>query len=244
MDSFIPDSINEFRNNLNQYYTPESRLNSKLRLYKQHRGLLQGEVSRHDISRGDHPLQQHHNSLLEFEDKTSEKNLLKLQDLFEIALTTLAYLSFGMFILQVIMCITMTKTDSSVMILPTTSELEVEDEERRRNTRELPFEDITASRDLNQLIKHVLISMNAPVNTEKDDHNCLLSHLCKINKKTRIIKDIKHYWKTMLSFGICWLSTTRFLSWSSSSFAMKCMNAALTGLGNGKCFDLQFCPGP
>lgn len=30
-----------------------------------------------------------------------------LKDLFDIALTTLAFLSFGMFILQVIMCVTM-----------------------------------------------------------------------------------------------------------------------------------------
>lgn len=32
-----------------------------------------------------------------------------LKDLFDIALTTLAFLSFGMFILQVIMCVTMVK---------------------------------------------------------------------------------------------------------------------------------------
>lgn len=32
---------------------------------------------------------------------------MSLKDLFDIALTTLAFLSFGMFILQVLMCITM-----------------------------------------------------------------------------------------------------------------------------------------
>lgn len=38
-------------------------------------------------------------------DKSSSKEMT-LRDIFDIALTTLAFLSFGMFILQVIMCIT------------------------------------------------------------------------------------------------------------------------------------------
>jgi hypothetical protein len=41
-----------------------------------------------------------------------------LKDLFDIALTTLAFLSFGMFFLQVIMCITMTKTDNNMLMMP------------------------------------------------------------------------------------------------------------------------------
>lgn len=32
---------------------------------------------------------------------------MTLRDIFDIALTTLAFLSFGMFVLQVLMCITM-----------------------------------------------------------------------------------------------------------------------------------------
>lgn len=38
---------------------------------------------------------------------------LGLKDLFDIALTTLAFLSFGLFILQVLMCITMTRVPTS-----------------------------------------------------------------------------------------------------------------------------------
>lgn len=40
-----------------------------------------------------------------------------MKDIFDIALTTLAFLSFGMFVLQVLMCITMTKTDNNMMML-------------------------------------------------------------------------------------------------------------------------------
>lgn len=39
-------------------------------------------------------------------EKGSSKEM-GLKDLFDIALTTLAFLSFGMFILQVLMCVTM-----------------------------------------------------------------------------------------------------------------------------------------
>ncbi len=43
-------------------------------------------------------------------DKGSKE--MGLKDLFDIALTTLAFLSFGMFILQVLMCITMVNQEA------------------------------------------------------------------------------------------------------------------------------------
>lgn len=41
-----------------------------------------------------------------YDDKSMSKEM-GLKDIFEIALTTLAFLSFGMFVLHVLMCITM-----------------------------------------------------------------------------------------------------------------------------------------
>lgn len=40
-------------------------------------------------------------------DEKSSSKEMTLRDIFDIALTTLAFLSFGMFLLQVLMCITM-----------------------------------------------------------------------------------------------------------------------------------------
>lgn len=48
-----------------------------------------------------------------FETQQYDKGSFKemgLRDLFDIALTTLAFLSFGMFLLQVLMCVTMVST--------------------------------------------------------------------------------------------------------------------------------------
>lgn len=39
----------------------------------------------------------------------TSKKMITIKDLFDIALTTLAFLSFGMFVIQVIMCLTMAK---------------------------------------------------------------------------------------------------------------------------------------
>lgn len=46
------------------------------------------------------------------------KKLITIKDLFDIALTTLAFLSFGMFVIQVIMCISMAKGAGDNMMMP------------------------------------------------------------------------------------------------------------------------------
>lgn len=49
-----------------------------------------------------------------------EKNskALSLKDLFDIALTALAFLSFGLFILQVLLCLTMKKQSAGMVMMP------------------------------------------------------------------------------------------------------------------------------
>lgn len=58
------------------------------------------EHSSHGGGGGEHFVTQH------YDNKGSFKEM-SLRDLFDIALTTLAFLSFGMFLLQVLMCVTM-----------------------------------------------------------------------------------------------------------------------------------------
>lgn len=73
-----------------------------------------------------------------YEVHDSEKKELGFKEIVDVALTTLAFLSFGMFFLQVILCITMNKEDgSSMMMLPmegnaTINQFEVVEEIRRR----------------------------------------------------------------------------------------------------------------
>uniref|UniRef100_A0A182K8D0 Uncharacterized protein n=1 Tax=Anopheles christyi TaxID=43041 RepID=A0A182K8D0_9DIPT len=216
----------------------------QLRHSKYQRGLLQGEADGgYEASRGDYAYHHHHAPVVEYEEKTIDKSLLGLKDLFDIALTTLAYLSFGMFILQVIMCITMTKSDSSMMILPTTSEVEVEEDEGRRFARALNVEGSARARELNQLAIYVLDSIDAisSVGTEQD--LCLQACLCNANRFSRTLTSIHGYWISVWSFGVSWLARYKHASRNSPSFALKCMSAALIGLGNGKCAKLYPCGG-
>uniref|UniRef100_A0A182S9S8 Uncharacterized protein n=1 Tax=Anopheles maculatus TaxID=74869 RepID=A0A182S9S8_9DIPT len=219
----------------------------QLRQSKYQRGLLQGEeADGYEASRGDYGYHHHHHHatpVIEYEEKPLDKSLLGLKDLFDIALTTLAYLSFGMFILQVIMCITMTKSDTSMMILPTTSEVEVEEEEGRRFARALHVEGSARARELNQLAMYVVDSIDtiAKSGPERRRDLCLQACLCKANRFSRTLTSIHGYWISVWSFGVSWLARYRQPSRNLSSFALKCMSAALIGLGNGKCAELYPC---
>ncbi|XP_050075349.1 uncharacterized protein LOC126562806 [Anopheles maculipalpis] len=221
----------------------------QLRQSKYQRGLLQGEeADGYEASRGDYGYHHHHHHaapVVEYEEKSIDKSLIGLKDLFDIALTTLAYLSFGMFILQVIMCITMTKSDSSMMILPTTSEVEVEEEEGRRFARALHVEGSGRARELNQLAMYVVDSIDtiAKGGPERRRDLCLQACLCKANRFSRTLTSIHGYWISVWSFGVSWLARYKQRSSNISSFALKCMSAALIGLGNGKCTELYPCGG-
>ncbi|XP_058127334.1 uncharacterized protein LOC131291019 [Anopheles ziemanni] len=212
---------------------------------KTHRDLLEGETVEYEASRGDvgyrRRFHQHH-PVFEFEDKSLDKGSLGLKDLFDIALTTLAYLSFGMFILQVIMCITLSKSD--MMVLPT-PEIEVEEDEQRRFVRGLP--DLTTTpdtvREQNQLAAYVLDSIDVVVGSSPDRDVCLPASLCRANRFSRTITTIHGYWISVWSFGVSWLAGCKTASCSSPTFALKCLSATLVGLGNGNCSKLYPCPG-
>uniref|UniRef100_A0A182NAG0 Uncharacterized protein n=1 Tax=Anopheles dirus TaxID=7168 RepID=A0A182NAG0_9DIPT len=216
-----------------------------LRQSKYQRGLLQGEASRGDYAFHHH----HHGPVVEYEEKTvvgPDRGVgLGLKDLFDIALTTLAYLSFGMFILQVIMCVTMTKSDSGMMILPTTPEVEVEEEERRRVARALDPPDGAGARvrELNRLAMYAVDSVDAigragPVSRPDQ---CLQACLCRANRFSRGLSSLHGYWVSVWSFGITWLARHRHASRNTPSFALQCISAALVGLGNGRCAELYPC---
>lgn len=116
-----------------------------------------------------------------------------LKDIFEIALTTLAFLSFGMFILQVIMCITMEKPENNMMVMPMegTDEIDVGTEEvrRRRST-------MTSSRlaQINELTRIVLLSIESTFNANNDNGQCLYRTMCENNKYSRKLDSNQKVW--------------------------------------------------
>lgn len=83
--------------------------------------------------------------------ESTEKKELGFKEIVDVALTTLAFLSFGMFFLQVILCITMNKEDSSstMMMMPMEANPQMTDfdivEEIRRRKRETvnPLENVS-----------------------------------------------------------------------------------------------------
>lgn len=58
----------------------------------------------------DFPPEKHH----------SKDKSLKLKDLFDIALTTLAFLSFGLFVLHLLLCLSAAKANASMVMIPGT----------------------------------------------------------------------------------------------------------------------------
>ncbi|XP_017874531.1 PREDICTED: uncharacterized protein LOC108621624 [Drosophila arizonae] len=137
---------------------------------------------------------------------------ISLKDITDIALTTLAFLSFGMFILQVLMCITMNKEDTSnLMMLPmeATESVEPSDgtEEIRRRKRSAP-ESLSILVGANQLtqtllttIDHLYLSGNKNVNMK---HYFQL--LCGYGANNTKLRKIQKIWTILYSLGTSWLA--------------------------------------
>ncbi|KAL9708393.1 hypothetical protein quinque_011911 [Culex quinquefasciatus] len=199
-----------------------------------------GEPPYSDASRGDyayHPI--------EIEEKSIKG--LGLKDLFDIALTTLAFLSFGMFVLQVIMCITMTKSDANMMMIPTVNPDDGEEEVRRRRRRRRgavpPVEtlELVRLREINQIAARVLDSMDAVAVTGKDEGSCVQRTICDINQYSLQLKYNRKYWIGVWSLGVTWLAGAMAETEESSGTILTCLKAIIIGLGSGDCNRAYSC---
>ncbi|XP_058063357.1 uncharacterized protein LOC131213347 [Anopheles bellator] len=220
------------------------------------RELLQGEAAS-GYGRGDRGDYYYagHPPALELDHKSLRKpaGSVGLKDLFDIALTTLAFLSFGMFILQVIMCITMTKPETGMMILPTQVPVEVdvdEGEVRHRAARHLvPGQGLSSAAGVHELNRIAAQALDS-VDVMRTGDQCLERSLCSVNRFARTVKTIKFYWIPVWSLAVCWKAgdgqLTAFPSErpASSNVIMSCLIATLAGLGNDNCRKLYRCPHP
>lgn len=160
-----------------------------------------------------------------------------IKDLFDIALTTLAFLSFGMFIIQVIMCITMAKGNNDNVMLPmemTADGGEVEAAELevrvRRSIKEYSSIDI---KQLNDVSRRTLQMFESFASAKKDDGRCLRKFICESNKLSRKAFDIQKY--TIPIFGISLSYLSNKLSNLPIIENLENLQASLIGLGNGNC---------
>lgn len=161
-----------------------------------------------------------------------------LRDLFDIALTTLAFLSFGMFIIQVIMCIIMTKNgDNSSVMLPMematadggeveTAELEV------RVKRAIENFDPNVRR-VNEISKRALQSFEAFVVAKDDQGQCLKRFICENNKFSRRTKDLHKYLIPIFGLSLSWISNR--INKMPITTNLDHLQASIIGLGGGKC---------
>ncbi|XP_055600369.1 uncharacterized protein LOC129749419 isoform X2 [Uranotaenia lowii] len=197
--------------------------------------LLQGE------SRGDY----YHIHRLEYEHEKEhhhEGKSLALKDLFDIALTTLAFLSFGMFILQVIMCLTMTNADTNLMVPVATTELTGEGVEevriggrRRRRRSLLELNQLQRLSEINEIARKVLDSMDAAIHAKEDSGRCSQFVICEGNQLSTGLKYIRRYWMAVWNLGISWLTGNLVDEESRSGVILDCLKSMIVGLGGGDC---------
>lgn len=169
-----------------------------------------------------------------------------IKDLFDIALTALAFLSFGMFIIQVIMCITMAKSYDNSVMLPMEmtadgGEVEAAELEVRVKRSIDKFTDKQANataakvsiKQINNISKGTLQSIEAFVVAKHDRGVCLRKFICENNKFSRKAFDIQKF--TIPIFGISLSYMSNKLNGFPITANLENLQASLVGLGNGNC---------
>nr|XP_012228917.1 PREDICTED: uncharacterized protein LOC105675976 [Linepithema humile] len=153
---------------------------------------------------------------------------LSIRDFFEIALTALAFLAFGLFVIQLLMN---ASNNNGMMMMMT----------RRSKRHAIPLSLSSASNeDLNDLSYRVLRSIEAAMVAKEDSGNCLRLVLCENNRYSKETKDGRRIWVPVWSLGMSWLSG-RILHRTPWSAMLDSVRASVLGLGGVDC--TTFYPG-
>ncbi|KAL6434091.1 hypothetical protein ACFW04_005914 [Cataglyphis niger] len=148
---------------------------------------------------------------------------LSIKDFFEIALTALAFLAFGLFIIQ--LC--MNAANNNGMMMMTTRQ------RSKRNALPLSLSSVS-NEDLNDLSYRILRSIEAVMIAEEDSGNCLRRILCEENQYSKETNDGRRIWVPVWSLGMSWLSG-RMLHRTPWSAMLDSVKASILGLGGIDC---------
>ncbi|XP_017882837.2 uncharacterized protein LOC108626604 [Ceratina calcarata] len=149
---------------------------------------------------------------------------LSIKDFFEIALTALAFLAFGCFLIQLLMNATMNM--NTTMVTMTTQRV-------KRNIAGLPLS-YASEEELNELSYHVLRSIEGALVADLDSGNCIRRILCENNRRSTQSADARKIWVPVWSLGMSWVSS-RVLKGSPWSAMMNSVKASVLGLGGADC---------
>ncbi|KAG7190974.1 hypothetical protein KM043_007023 [Ampulex compressa] len=154
---------------------------------------------------------------------------LSIRDFFEIALTALAFLAFGLFIIQLLMNATSNMNATTPMVM-------MDGQRFKRNVGGLPL-DYTSNEELNELSYRVLRSIEAALIAETDSGNCLRRILCEDNQHSKQTRDARKIWVPVWSLGMSWISG-RVMRGSPWSAMLDSVKASVLGLGGADCVAL------
>ncbi|XP_029661693.1 uncharacterized protein LOC115234629 [Formica exsecta] len=148
---------------------------------------------------------------------------LSIKDFFEIALTALAFLAFGLFIIQLCMN---AANNNGMMTMMTRQRF-------KRNALPLSLSSVN-NEDLNDLSYRILRSIEAVMIAEEDSGNCLRRILCEENQYSKEINDGRRIWVPVWSLGMSWVSG-RVLHRTPWSAMLDSVKASILGLGGIDC---------
>ncbi|XP_063989767.1 uncharacterized protein LOC135169029 [Diachasmimorpha longicaudata] len=155
------------------------------------------------------------------------KGELTIKDFFEIALTALAFLAFGLFTIQLLMAIT--NPGTTTVVTDGTIRL-------KRNVFSSKFA-YNNNAELNELAHRVLRSIEAAMVAEHDAGRCLRWTLCRDNQHSRSLNTAQKVWLPVWSLGMSWLCG-RMVHQATWPAMFDSIKASILGLGGANCDDL------
>ncbi|KAF6203831.1 hypothetical protein GE061_002166 [Apolygus lucorum] len=158
---------------------------------------------------------------------------LAIKELFDLALTALAFLAFGLFIMNLIMtCLLGTNNGNTVV----TTMMTVTASGGAAAHRGAEGRSLIDDNALNEMAYRVLTSVEELKKLYKgqpgDDRGCFRYSLCQNNKYSRSLSGSKRLWLPIWSFGLSWLIGRLGEDRLSS------LQASVLGLGDADCRNI------